>query len=289
MTDKTKIGLIGGDERFVRVAERLSERYECAVFGLSSVPRDAVRCTSWESAVRASDAVILPLPVTRDGKTLDAGGVTVSLDSLAEAMRCGATVFGGMIPSDFRALLAEHGCTAVDYYDSESVQIRNAVLTAEGTIAAIIGEMRTSVYGMSITVTGYGRVARALCGRLVSLGAAVYTVARHNDALAWAETEGCIPVPLGEYLHCPHDSDAIVNTVPALLFGDDVLASLDPATVYFELAGNGGGIDPQTAEKYGIKVVPLPSLPGKTAPDTAGDIIANEILLRLGDTGGDEK
>ena len=287
MSENIKIGVIGGDERQITVAKRLSRKYECAVWGLDEVPERAVRCGTWQSAVKGADSLILPLPVSRDGEKLNASE-DVLIEDIIELVSPGTLVFGGMMPSDLKSLIRERGAEYYDYYDSEVVQIKNAVPTAEGTIAAMINEMPTTLYGMSVTVTGYGRCARALSSRLVALGATVYVAARKESALAWAAIEGCIPVPMGEYLFMPHDSDAIVNTVPVKLFDDNVLSGMDPKTVYFELAGGDGGIDAAAAEKYGIKVVTLHSLPGKTSPETAGDIIASELFGRLDEHFGED-
>ena len=292
MSENIKIGIIGDDRRLRTVAARLSRRYECAVFGLDSVPENAVKCTSWKSAVKAADAIVLPIPVTRDGKNLNCSTDAISLHELVSLASPGSVVFGGMIPSEIRSLIGERSAFFHDYNDSEAFQIRNAVPTAEGAIAAMIGEMPITLYGMSVTVTGYGKVARALCQRLVALGSTVYVAARRDSALATAATEGCVPVTLSEYLDYPHDTDAIINTVPVRLFDDGVISKIDPKTVYFELAGGDGGIDGEIAQKNGIKVVRLPSLPGKTSPETAGDIMANEILSKLDSVfmgGGDER
>lgn len=59
--------IIGGDSRQLYMADYLEERgFNIAVYGL---PERARKCvTELKSAVEAADAVILPLPVTRDGR-----------------------------------------------------------------------------------------------------------------------------------------------------------------------------------------------------------------------------
>lgn len=59
--------IIGGDSRQLYMADHLEERgFNIAVYGL---PERARKCvTELKSAVEAADAVILPLPVTRDGR-----------------------------------------------------------------------------------------------------------------------------------------------------------------------------------------------------------------------------
>lgn len=293
-TPDRKIGILGGDARQLTVIRGLSRKYECAVWGFDRIyvtPEeqflsDAVRCADWESAVRGSDAVILPLPCTADGETLSIplsqSGKTVMLTEIADRMTRGSLLTGGMMPSLFRRYAGELGIVTADYFDSEELQIRNAVPTAEGAIAACIGTLPITVDGMRAAVTGYGRVGRTLAQRLLALGAEVCAAARSGRDRAWADCDGCVPVPLEEYRNNPVKTDAVFNTVPHCIFDGELLEKLSADTVIFDLAR--GGADTETAEKLGIRVIPLPSLPGKTSPVTAGEIIcaAVEEILEKG-------
>lgn len=278
-----KIGILGGDKRQLVMIRGLAEKYECAVWGFDGVYgtpdekylADAVRCADWKSAVKGSAAVILPLPCTRDGSTLNMqlseSGEILNLTEIADGMNPGTLLTGGMLPPVFRRYAAERGITAADYYDSEELQIRNAVPTAEGAIAACIAELPVTIAGMKAAVFGYGRVARTLAQRLLALGAEVYAVARSPRDRAWAECDGCIPVVLEEYRKHSVSADALFNTVPHCILDRDALAGISKDSVIFELAS--GGTDMDAAKELGIRVVPLPYLPGKTSPVTAGEII----------------
>ncbi|MBQ2724375.1 MAG: hypothetical protein IJF78_01585 [Clostridia bacterium] len=282
-----KIGILGGDQRQLVMIHGLSQDYECAVWGFDGVYgtpdekylADAVRCADWKSAVKGSAAVILPLPCTRDGALLNTpltkSGDAVSLTDIADRMSPGALLTGGMMPPVFRRYAGERGIFTADYYDSEELQIRNAVPTAEGAIAACIAELPVTIAGMKAAVFGYGRVGRTLAQRLLSLGAEVYAVARSPRDRAWAECDGCIPVVLDEYRKHPVPADALFNTVPHCVLDEDVLSGISRESVIFELAS--GGTDVEAAKELGIRVVPLPSLPGKTSPVTAGGIILSAV------------
>jgi len=282
-----KIGILGGDARQLAVIRGLSEKYECAVWGFDKVygtPEescltDAVRCADWESAVRGSEAVILPLPCTADGENLNApltkSGKIPSVTEIADRMRRGSILVGGMLPSLYKRYVSETGIAVSDYFESEELQIRNAVPTAEGAIAACMNTLPVTIAGMKTAVFGYGRVGRTLAQRLAALGAEVYAVARSGKDRAWADCDRCIPVPLEEYREEPLRLDALFNTVPHCIFDEALLPKLPSGTVIFELAR--GGVDLKEAEKYGIRVIPLPSLPGKTAPVTAGEIIRSAV------------
>ena len=301
MPDNIKIGILGGDRRQLVTAECLAAAYECAVWGFSAVYgsedevylKNTVRCADPESAVKCSDAVILPLPVSADGVRLNcplavkqgtgAEAPDVRLLAVCEKMPHGSLLLGGMIPPVVKKYAAEHGVTALDYYDSEELQIRNSVPTAEGAVAACIGTLPFTVAGMRAAVFGYGRVGRTLAGRLRALGADVFAVARSRRDLSNAVCDGCVPVPLDEYRSFPLHCDAVFNTIPHLIFDADMLKRIPRGTVLFELATANAGVDRTAAEENGIRVIPLPSLPGKTAPRTAGEIICSVVRGLLDD------
>ena len=298
MSENVKIGVLGGDRRMLSAVRVLSEKYECAVWGFSSVYggedekylKNTVRCVDADSAVRASDAVLLPLPASRDGEHVlsplesssSSAGGGVRLGDIPPKMKKDALLLGGMIPPIHKRIAAEYGIKTVDYYDSEAFQILNTIPTAEGAIAACMNVLPITIAGMRCVVVGYGRVARTLAMRLISLGASVYAAARSERDLSWARCDGCVPVELGEFRRAPVVCDAVFNTVPALIFDEELLGRLSPRCVIFELASGCAGIDGSAAEKIGIKTVPLMSLPGKTSPESAGEIISSSVSDIIG-------
>ena len=72
--------------------------------------------------------------------------------------------------------------------------------------------------------------------------------------------------------------DLIFNTIPKLIIDADMLSKIGKRTLVIDLASVPGGVDFEAARKMGVKVIWALSLPGKVAPDTAGDIIAQESI-----------
>lgn len=296
MSETIKIGILGGDSRQLSMAECLCEDFECAVWGFDAVygtPEEerlkkAVRCADFESAVKCSDAVILPLPSSTDGKHLNCpllkrNGNTppIKLTSICEKMPIGSLLLGGMLPQIIQKYAAEHGIEAYDYYNSEELQIKNSVPTAEGAIAACINHLPITISEMRAVVLGYGRCGRTLATRLKLLGAEVFVVARSVKDLSWARVDGCIPIPLLEYKEYPVPCDAVFNTIPYMILDAKLLSELHENTVIFELATANAGVDLSAAADLNIKVISLPSLPGKTSPVSAGNIICSVIREKL--------
>ena len=73
----------------------------------------------------------------------------------------------------------------------------------------------------------------------------------------------------------------IFNTVPHWLFTEEVLQRISKDTLLIDLASAPGGVDAQAAGALGISVIFALSLPGKYAPETAGEIIAQTVLSAL--------
>ena len=286
MKDYPKIGILGGDARMRYAAEKLSSLAECAVWGVGGdFAPSAVRASDWQGAVRGADAVVLPLPATRDGVTLSAPGTgeRVPLDGILDVMPAGAVLFGGKLPPLFAACAREHGIRTVDYYEDEAFQIAGAVQTAEGAVAACIDALPGTVSGMACAVVGCGRVGRILANRLHAFGAQVTVAARNPRDLAWAEADGCRPVVLARWLRDPGPVEAVFSTVPVPVLDGEALGRFPESAVFFELAD---GIDRHAAEEHGLTVIPLPGLPGKVAPKSAGESIAASVARVLGEGGG---
>nr|MCR5683109.1 NAD(P)-binding domain-containing protein [Clostridiales bacterium] len=286
MKDYIKIGILGGDTRMRYAAEALSGIAECAVWGIGGdFASPLVRAADWQGAVRGADAVVLPLPVTHDGVTLSApdAGEQVPLDAILDRMPTGSLLFGGKLPPLYTECAKERGIRAVDYYEDEAFKIAGAVQTAEGAVAACVNSLPGTVSGMDCAVIGYGRLGRTLANRLRAFGAHVTVAARSPRDRAWAEADGCRATSLDGWAADPGSSDAVFSTVPVTVIGADALSHLPPSAVLFELAA---GIDREAAEACGLRVIPLPGLPGKVAPKSAGEGIAVSVARILGERGG---
>ncbi len=284
-----KIGLLGGDLRQIRLASLLAaEGWETAVWGFRGLMDDpqvkaglssCVRCADWESAICASDAVLLPLPVSNDGVRLHcpfaATDHHIRLTEIIEKCGKDTVLLGGRLPPLLMRLGTEHGLTVYDYYESEALQIKNSIPTAEGALALAINELPVTVQGCRVLITGYGRVARTLAQKLRLLDAVVTVAARSPRDLAWAESDGCIPLKLEEYRTAPVLSDIIFNTVPAMIFDRDLLGKLPKTTLIVELASGNSGVD--VKHTGGIRVISAQGLPGKLSPYTAGEIIFQTV------------
>lgn len=290
MNEKRTLAILGGDGRQIAAARRLAqEGYGVYVWGLGECHTqlgDAVLCETWQSAIERAEAIVLPLPASSDGVRIfcplqDSDWilrVTTVLDAAGER-----PVLGGRFTEQIRSIAEQKGVHLIDYFESEVLQLRNALPTAEGAIAIAMKELPVTISGIRAAVLGYGRIGALLAERLHAFGARVTVYARRQEQRALAELHhhhaerivcrGGRSVP--EKL--PLDCRLIFNTIPKWLLTREELEQLPKNCVLIDLASPPGGIDHTAAKELGIRSVWGTSLPGKCAPESAGYILADTI------------
>lgn len=277
-----KLLVLGGDIRLHYTAERLKQKYEVYTYGVSELDM---------LPDEPCDAAVLGLPASRDGINISAPLCRdpVSFTVLKKFVKCGGIVIGGMISPAIRKFCAENGFFCEDHYCDEAVMLRNAVPSAEGALAVGINATPEQMLGQKVLILGFGRIASQLAVYLTAMGCEVIVAARSREKRAKARMLGCRAVGfdvLGDILP---EVTLIYNTVPCAVIGEDELAVFDDEAVYVELASV-SGIDSEALKRHSVTVIKAGGLPAKTAPKTAGEIIADaveEILDTYKERGGD--
>lgn len=268
----------GGDERQLYAADKLKKMgYDTAAAGFEkyggAVPYKA------ESAENAYlyDAVVLPLPLTRDGENINApfSENKISIKSLAEFIGKGKSVFGGKMSDDIKKLFSEN--KIYDCYSREDFQLLNAVPTAEGIAEIVLRELPVTVDGAAVVVFGFGRTGKAIGELFKAMGADVIIGARRASVLAEAEKRGFKTVNISDDFDIPEKIRMAVNTVPAKILSEKHLKQLK-GCLYAEAASAPYGTDLEKARAAGVNVILASGLPGKIAPESAGEIIAKTII-----------
>jgi len=290
--DRNTILVAGGDLRYVYTAHALSARCTVHAAGFSRriVPFDDIILTgSAGEPLPVCDVLVLPMPVSEDGVFVPApfSSQSLSLKKLAACVRPDGLVLGGRF-GKAAALFRDMGLTAIDYLEREELSTLNAIPTAEGALQLLLEEMPVTIHNSRILVLGFGRIGSHLAAVLHGLGAHVSVASREVAELARAELRGCHPVLLSRLHRHTSDFDVIINTIPAPVADESYLAALTGDPLLLDLASKPGGIDWEAARKYGRRAVWALSLPGKTAPITAGRIIARTICNILDERSGSD-
>lgn len=232
---------------------------------------------------KCSDVIIFPLPFSKDGRHINCPLTEkeYEVETISSSLGPSTKIFAGLINSYHRRLLEEFKLNVIDYYDFECLQIKNSVPTAEGALRVFYENSRKTLMGSNVTVTGYGKVAKALSTRLLALGAEVTVAARNESSLVEASCMGCKTETIEKYFSSPRITDCIFNTVPYNLFDIEYFKELPSKPLIIDLASKPYGVAPQAVELLGEKYVLAPSLPGRLFPETAGKIIGQTILTLL--------
>ena len=274
---RKNISVIGGDLRQLTLYKELASEFACAaIYSFEKL----TECSDDLTALKNADVVVLPMPVTTDGVNVNAVYTDrpLSLNVIAENISPSAIVFGGQIKPDLAQVLSDKGIMYFDYFKREELAIKNAVPTAEGAIGIAINETAYTIHESKCLVLGYGRIGKILSCFLNALGAHTTVCARKLSDLAMAEGLGCGALPISALEDSIGDYDIIFNTIPAMVLESGLLKKVKSDSLIIDLSSKPGGVDFDAAKEAGVKVIWALSLPGKTAPITAGKIIKDTIL-----------
>ena len=227
-----------------------------------------------------ADYILLPLPLDES---------RTPLAELLRAAKPGALALGGKLSAQARQIAAEAGVELVDYFAREELILCNAIPTAEGCIGILMAERTRTLWNSAILLAGFGPVGQALGVRLAALGAQVTVAARRPAQRALAESFSLRAVDLARLEQTAPAFDTVVNTIPAPVLTEAVLAALRPGSLIVDLASKPGGTDFAAARRLGHRAIHALSLPAACAPPTAGGGVgrpasvwkaAGEVLAR---------
>ncbi len=275
-----KVSFIGGDRRSISTALCLkSKGFEVTAIGLNTNGQ-LQEHTDLSTAINNADAVVLPLPLTRDNITVNAplSDENYYLNDIVKLKP--QYVFGGIIKGDFKDNLKKTGIKYYDYYDSEYLTVKNAVLTAEAALSIAIAETTSSIYGSKSVVIGYGRIGKQLSKYLKTLGSKVTATSRNEGTLATIEADGIVALKTDKCFSACLNADYIFNTVPSPILDTSFFDKCSPDLMFLDLASN-SGIDLSNAKLRNIKCDVFGGLPGKYSSKTAGIYVAEEIMKHL--------
>ena len=281
MVELNRFGILGGDKRQVYLAEAIAaDGYQVYACGFDEdVKIKRVTKISIDELTDTCGLIILPLPVTQDGKYLNMplSKEKILLDDDFAKRMFHKQIFGGALNRLTTTSALWSQIATYDYSAREEFAVQNAIPTAEGAIMIAMELSEGMINGSNCLVTGYGRIGKVLSSMLKGLGANVTVSARKPADLAWIKLNGYQAIPTSQLEELPGKFDFIFNTIPKLIFTRKILSKQNKETLFIELASIPGGFDKESASKLGLKIIPAPSLPGKVAPKAAGTIIKDTI------------
>ncbi len=95
---------------------------------------------------------------------------------------------------------------------------------------------------------------------------------------AAADNDGCHAIYIRELHRFAGGFDMLVNTVPAPIVDETILKNMRRDCLIVDIASAPYGVDFEAAKALGLDATAVGSLPGTTAPKSAGIIIGETIL-----------
>ena len=268
MAHSLTFAVIGGDRRSFYAAKRLEEYgFETKLFGIEKEetynPLKKIQ----------ADAVLLPVPFTRDGIHIFAPESTEEflISDVLASVSANSLIFAGNVNDITNKRI-------LDYGKRETFAIRNAVSTAEGALLLALQNGKRTVFGMRVAVIGYGKVAFATAKLFHAVGAVVTVFARKEQARIEAHMMGYTAKSLDELSACAGEYELLINTVPARILNREILSKISKDAWIMELASAPFGLDFDEAKILGVHVELASGLPGKFFPETAGYAVADTGL-----------
>ena len=279
--------IAGGDMRQIYCARKLGGEMNTALIGFDEelLPVDMSGWTADTSQKRFYDCVVLPVvPLDANGLlSTPCSSSELRPEYIREMLRDDGIILAGKCDERLRSMFPEHEIE--EYLTREELSLRNAVPTAEGAVQIALEELPVTLNGLRVLIVGMGRIGTALTAVLKGFGADITVAVRNETGAAKARIAGVRAVRTER---AGADYDLVFNTVPGLVFDRERLSKFSPDTLFIDLASKPGGVDFEAARELGIGVIWALGLPGKTAPVTAGEMIAETVTAMIAERGRGE-
>lgn len=279
-----KFLIVGGDQRTIKLIEMLkNDGHEIKTYGLSDISLQNVEVLEDIQELQKIksqhfDAVIGPIPITKDGENLNAPFVEekIGMNELLPFL-ANQILIAGPISSDLKEKMEKYNIRAIDIMESEELVIYNTIATAEGTIEIAISNTEKNLHESKILILGFGKVAKTLALKLKGLSQQVTCAARKLKDFAWIDTLGFNLENINNLGQNLHEYDIIINTVPQIILTEERIKSVKEDALIIDLASKPGGIDQEAIKKASIKYIWALALPGKVAPISSAKYIKEAI------------
>lgn len=190
-------------------------------------------------------------------------------------------IYGGNFTKNVKEVCNTKKISCLDFMEEEEISIKNAVATAEGTIAEAIIKSPGNLHQSSCLILGFGRCAKVLALKLKAMDMYVTIAARSKDQLAMAEACGYKALHLDKLMQHLGDFPFIFNTIPALVLNSQALTLVRKDVLIIDIASKPGGTDFEKAKELHIDAFLCLGLPGKYAPKTSAKILI-EFIKQIG-------
>ena len=233
--------------------------------------------------INEAQAIVFPLPISNDGVFLN-GTCKVLLRDVLNKVSKTQIILGGKIPIEIYSLLSLQKNKIIDYNNDEFFAVQNALLSSEGAIFYAKQKINKSIHGSNIAILGFGRIGKILSYLLNVQGAKITVYTRKELDCAWSKLIGFNTRQIKNSSHQEQNNgeiikyDLIFNTIPFHIINEDFIKTISQDSIIIDLASFPYGIDEELINKYNLEYYKEPGIPGRYAPQSAGEIIGATIM-----------
>ncbi len=268
--------VIGGDGRYPYGARSLRDSgLPVKCWGVPGEKNDAGHLSE---ALQDADLVLLPMKPFQQ-EYLRIGDEQIEAALLPKIVSERAVLIAGEFPAETESWLQSQGLQCISLLELEPYLLANANTTAEGAVYLALKNLDRTLFGARALVIGWGRIGRFLAPKLRALGAEVTVSVRKKAQAAELQLMGYETEWTNQYCKPFYDYDLIINTVPGLVITPEAGTEIREDCVLIELASLPGGFPEKFRQVR--TVIMAQALPGKTAPKTAGDHLAEAVWACL--------
>lgn len=264
-----------GDERLFSAMEELAKYFSV------DVAKDE---SQLERLLMERDYDYILLPVAGVDESLNIKGSSLHLKEewFSNFKEKETTLLTGLIHPKLETTCKDHGVTCLTYF-TEDFAIANNYITAEGVIRYLKELSAKAIFSSTILIVGFGKLGQILCKALAPFQANIFVVARDRKDRMKIKIDGFHPLSYEELLDKLEDVDFCITTVPYPVLTEAVLSRFaEKNTIVLDISSAPHSFDLSLAHALGVQAYRLPQLPAKTAPITAGHLMARMILQTIG-------
>jgi len=282
---KFDFAIVGGDKRIADMAYVLAKKgYDVICFGIVECTKDEKiqYADNLQDAVSKAPVIICGIPFEKNGGLyFEKENSFTPLTELQRMLRKRHTIFGGVIPEDFRRICEKRNIGCFDFMKEEPLTIYNAIATAEGAILEAFVHKNTQLHQSKTLVLGYGRCGKVLADKLKGLSAKVTVCTEDLRELAAATALGYQVLPLAEIPQHIEGFEYIFNTIPTTVLTKSCLKNMSEDSLVIDIASNRIGVDYEAAALLKRKVLFCPGLPGKYASLSCAGQLTEFVLNKI--------
>ena len=209
--------------------------------------------------------LLLPVPgFDKNGNLRTGGRLSDVLDKLPKSV----TIIGGNLPGE-----QVEGYRVMDLLRDNRYLAENAAITADCAAAVARQKMGIVWRGCPVLILGWGRIGKCLAQLLRAMGADVTVAARKESDIAILRGLGYAAEDINKLHYGLMRYRVIFNTVPLPILTAAQTAHCRADCLLIELASNPG--------MEGQNIVSALGLPGKSAPESSGRLIASSVIRMI--------